>query len=117
MKLGFFKRDHFSTPAGQGALAGLTEICYIALVAIFMVGTESLFAAANPWLAVFGIIAVLALLVMSVAVSGVLLLGWPLYYFFERKYKEGLYALSGSIAAMFIVFAVIFVGALIATTF
>lgn len=111
MNLKIWSRDKFSTPMGQGAAAGLTEICYIMLVAIFMVGTESLFAAASPWVSIFGIVAVLALFVMSVAVSGVLLLGWPLYYFLERKYKEGLYALSGSIIMMFAIFAVIFIAA------
>ncbi len=117
MRLKFFHKDAFSTPAGQGAAAGLTEICYIALVAIFIAGTESLFATTSAWVAVFGIIAVLSLLVMSVAISGVLLLGWPAYYFLERKYKEGLYALSGSIAAMFVIFAAIFISAALLSVF
>ena len=117
MKWNIFKHDKFSTPMGQGAAAGLTETCYILLIAIFMAGTESLFATAEPWVAVFGIIAVLLLLVLSVAVSGILLLGWPIYYFLERKYKEGLYALTGSVIAMFVIFAVIFIAALLISLF
>jgi len=110
LKLNPFKRDRFSTPAGQGLVAGIMEVCYIALVAIFMVGTQTFFATPRPWTAVFGIVAFLALLVLSVAVSGVIVFIWPVRYFLDKRYKESLTAFISTAATMFVIFAVIFIG-------
>lgn len=109
MKFNPFKRDHWSAPVGQGVVAGLMEVCYIALVAIFMIGTQTFLSTVDPWAAVFGIIAFLSLLVLSVAVTGVIIFGWPLRYFLEKKYSEALAAFVGTVGAMFVIFAVVFI--------
>lgn len=107
----FFSRDRLSTPVGQGVVAGIMEVAYIVLVAVFMVATESLFATARPTIIIFGIIALLSLLVLSVAVSGVLMFVWPVHYFVEKKYKESLYAFLATAVTMFVIFAIVFLGA------
>jgi len=109
IKFNLFNRDRISGPVGQGVVAGLMELAYIALVAVFMVGTQALVANQTAsWMAVFGILVFLSLFVVSAAVSGVLTLGYPLYYFLEHKYKEALYAFLGTVATMFVIFAIIF---------
>lgn len=104
----FFK-DRVSTPAGQGAIAGVAEAFYIALVAVFMASTQILFATPNASNVVFGIISFLILFVISVAISGFLVFGWPIHYFLEKKYREAVFAFAGTIATMFIIFALLFV--------
>jgi hypothetical protein len=110
-KLNLFHRDRLSGPVGHGVVAGLMELAYIALVAIFMVGTQPLMANqpdSASWSMVFGFLAFLSLFVFSAAVSGIIVLGYPFYYFTERKYKEALYAFLGTLVTMFVVFAIIF---------
>ncbi len=111
----FFHRDRLSTPVAQGVVAGITEVAYITLVAIFIAGTDSIFSSPSPWGLVFGIISILSLLVMSVAISGVLVFGWPIRYFWENKYQEALFSFLATMAAMFIIFATIFLIAIIST--
>lgn len=110
-----FHRDRLSAPAGQGVVAGITEVAYIALVAIFIAGTDSIFSSPSPWGMVFGVVSVLSLLVMSAAISGVLIFGWPIRYFWENKYKEALTSFLATMAAMFVIFAAIFLIAAIST--
>lgn len=106
----FLNRDRFTTPVGQGVITGVMEVCYIALVAIFMVGTESFFSntAPSPWLNVFGIVCLLSLLVLSVGISGVLVFGWPTHYVMEKKYDNALSAFIATVATMFVIFGLIF---------
>lgn len=112
-KFNFFRRDKESGPVSQGVVTGIMEVCYIALVAIFMVGTGGFFNGneLSPWMNVFGIICMLSLLVLSVGISGLLVFGWPLHYFMERKYEEAVSAFFATIIAMFVIFAIIFIGA------
>jgi len=117
IKFNPFKRDHWSAPVGQGVVAGLMEVCYIALVAIFMIGTQTFLVTVDPWAAVFGIIAFLSLLVLSVAVSGVIIFGWPARYFLEKKFSEALASFIGVVGAMFVIFAIIFIGLAIVAAF
>lgn len=117
IKFNPFRRDHWSTPVGQGVVAGIMEVCYIALVAIFMIGTQTFLVTVDPWAAVFGIIAFLSLLVLSVAVSGVIVFGWPVRYFLEKKYVEALASFVGVAGSMFVIFAVIFISLAIVGVF
>jgi hypothetical protein len=110
-KIRFLNRDKLSMPVGQGVIAGIMEVCYIALVSIFIVGTQSFFSNSQSWMAVFGIVGFLSLLVLSVAVSGVLVFGYPAQYFMERKYKEALSTLISTAATMFVILAIIFLAA------
>ncbi|MFA6526604.1 MAG: hypothetical protein WCT26_04310 [Candidatus Buchananbacteria bacterium] len=112
-KFKLFNRDKESAPVGQGVVTGIMEVCYIALVAIFMVGTQSFLrdTAPSAWLNIFGIISMLSLLVLSVGISGLLVFGWPVHYVMERKYEEALSSFLATIASMFVIFAIIFLGA------
>lgn len=114
-KFKMFKIDKTTTPVGEGVVTGIMEVCYIALVAIFMVGTQSFFNDndPSPWLNVFGIVCMLSLLVLSVGISGLMVFGWPLHYFMERKYEEALAAFFSTVSTMFVIFAIIFIGATI----
>lgn len=108
-------RDRVSGPVGQGALAGVAEALYIALVAVFMASTQMLFTAPDVFSAIFGVVAFLSLFVISVAVSGILVFGWPAYYFFEKKYREAMFAFAGTIGIMFVLSAGIFIAVVIAS--
>lgn len=104
-----FSRDRVSTPAGQGAIAGVAEVLYVGLIAIFMTSTQLLFSAPDAFSVIFGIVSFLLLLVISVSVSAFLVFGWPIHYFLEKKYREATYAFMSTIGTMFVLFAVIFV--------
>jgi hypothetical protein len=110
-----FSRDRVSGPVGQGTLAGVAEALYIALVAVFMASTQVLFATPTVFSAIFGIVAFLLLFVMSVAISGFLVFGWPAYYFLEKKYREAMFAFAGTVGTMFVIFAGIFIAVAIAS--
>ena len=109
-KISLFNRDRTSTPVSEGVVTGIMEVCYIALVALFMVGTQSFFANSGPsnWLNVFGIVCLLSLLVLSVGISGLLVFGWPAHYFMEKKYEEALASFLATAVSMFVIFALIF---------
>jgi len=112
-----FSKDNISTPVGKGVVAGITEIAYITLVAIFMVATETLFATSQPWVMIFGIIAFLSLLILSIAISAVVVFVWPLQYFLEGKYKEARYCFLSVAGTIFVIFTIIFLVAIISMLF
>ncbi|MFA5020855.1 MAG: hypothetical protein WC517_02220 [Patescibacteria group bacterium] len=109
-KLSLFNRDRTSKPVSEGVITGIMEVCYIALVALFMVGTQSFFADSGPstWLNVFGIVCLLSLLVLSVGISGLLVFGWPAHYVMEKKYEEALASFLATVVSMFVIFALVF---------
>ena len=110
LKFNPFNRDQMSQPVGQGVVAGIMQVAYIALVAIFMAGTQAFLATTKPWSAIFGVIAFLSLLVLSVAVTGVIIFGWPIVYSLDKRYKEALTVFVSTVATMFVIFAIIFIG-------
>lgn len=116
-KLKFWRRDKLSTPVAHGVVSGIMQVCYIVLVAFFMGATENLFSASKPGLMIFGIICVLSLLVLSVAISGVLIFGWSAYYFLEKKYREALNCFVAVSTTIFVIFAIIFILATIVSLF
>jgi len=102
-----FKRDKVS-PIGDGILAGVLEVGFAFILSIFLVGSQTFLQTPHPWLVVFGIVAFLCLIVISAAISAVLVLGWPFYYFLEKKYREALQALAATLITMFVFFAIMF---------
>lgn len=112
-----FNRDRVSVPVSQGVVAGIMEVAYITLVAVFIVATDNLFASPRSGVMIFGIICVLSLLVLSVAVSGTLIFGWPVYYFMEKKYKEAINSFIASAVSIFVIFAIIFILASLVSLF
>ena len=115
MKL--FNRDKFSTPVGRGVVAGIMQMAYISLVVVFMLATQNLMVPEKPGIMIVGMLSFLTLLVLSVAITGVLVFAWPAYYFMERKYKESLYAFLATAAAIFVIFAIVFLSATIVSLF
>ena len=104
----FTKDNLLSKSLFQGFVCGLLEVVYILLIGIFIAGTESLFAGPKAWMIILGIVAFLVLVVLSVAVTAVLVFYWPVYYFFERKFEEARLAFFGVAGALFLVFMLIF---------
>ncbi|MFH1366514.1 MAG: hypothetical protein ABIH38_00810 [Patescibacteria group bacterium] len=85
-----------------GLLAGALEVIYIVLVALFMQGAENWFSGSG----VQPVIMVLMLFVLSAAVSGLLVLGYPAYLALQKKYKEAICTLLVSLAVIFILFVI-----------
>ncbi len=114
-----FTRDNLvSEPVRNGFFAGLAQVAFIFLIGIFILGTESLFAGnSSAWLMILGIVAFLILIVLSVAITGVLIFGWFIYYFFLKKYESAFLAFMGTTGALFLVFMIIFLLAFMVSLF
>lgn len=78
-----------------GAIAGLVEIVYIVLVATFMLLAQSLFPNDSS-MVIIGIVSFLIVFVFSAMMSGLIILGLPLYFAIEKQYKEALILLFSS---------------------
>jgi hypothetical protein len=113
----FTKDNLLSKPVLQGFICGLLEVAYILLIGIFIAGTESLFAGPKSWMIILGIVAFLILVVLSVAVTAVLVFYWPLYYFFERKFEEARLSFLGVVSSLFLIFMLIFLLTTLASLF
>ncbi|MFA5070596.1 MAG: hypothetical protein WC528_04925 [Patescibacteria group bacterium] len=85
-----------------GILGGVLEVVYIVLVVFFMQGMEKWFSGSGAFTGVL----VLTLLVFSAAVSGLLVLGYPVYLALQKNYKEAIFTLLISLAVIFILFIV-----------
>ena len=73
----------------RAVCCGIGEALYIAFAALFFFASGKLFPSESAGL-VFGIASVLILLVIGVAVSALLVFGYPLYYLSQKKYREAL---------------------------
>jgi len=91
----------------QGAIAGLSEVAYIALVVIFMLLTQGLFSPESPTAVILGMFALLILFVISGAVSLALLFAKPFAYFEQKKSAEALVCFNSSLVVMSILFALV----------
>lgn len=89
----------------QAFYLALGEALYISLVALFMTGVEKLFGD-KPDPAVIAPIAFLLLFVISVSVSGALILGKPVMLYLDGQKQDAL-RLFGSILAWLAVFLLI----------
>lgn len=92
-----------------GAMAGLFEVIYIVLVAVFMLLAQSLFPA-SPSGAMVGIISFLIVFVFSAMISGVIMLSLPLYYAIQTKYKEALIVLFSSAFSLMAMLLIMILG-------
>ncbi|MBP6942836.1 MAG: hypothetical protein KBB55_02215 [Candidatus Buchananbacteria bacterium] len=94
----------------DGVISGLLEVVYIGFVSLFF----SIAAIAFPDdsnLVAIGAICFLSLVVLSVAVSGILIFGYPLYYALQKKYEEALAILFVTCGTLLVVFALLVLGA------
>jgi len=94
-----------------GVLTGLLEIVYIALVAGFVIMSET-FLPDGPKPIIIGIMTFLTLFVFSASVSGVLVFGLPFYLALQNKYKEALITLLATAISLIVIFILIILGAI-----
>ncbi|MDZ7798166.1 MAG: hypothetical protein U5L76_00960 [Patescibacteria group bacterium] len=86
-----------------GLLTGFLEVIYITLVALFLWGGSSWFNKSNN---VLISIIMLLIFVISMAVSGFLVFGYPVYLFLKKKdFKEA--ALTSALSVLVIVISLI----------
>lgn len=83
-------------------LDGISTGLYVALVAVFMTYANNFFGEADSAL---GGIAILMLMVLSVAVVGTLILGRPLMMYLDGAKKEAVKTLGFTILVLFILTA------------
>jgi len=88
-----------------GLLGGALEGIYISLVGLFFVCAQDWFSGPS----VFPMILMLMIFVFSAAVSGLLVLGYPLYLALQKKYKEAISTVLISLALIFILMVVCFI--------
>jgi len=96
----------------DGIVAAFLQVVYIAFVALFFMIADTAFPD-DSWLVVVGVVAFLILLVLSVAVSALLLFGYPIYYALQKKYSEALAILLVTFGTLLTIFAVLVLGALL----
>ncbi len=94
-----------------GAIAGLFEVVYIILVAVFMLLAQSLFPA-SPSGVIVGMVSFLIVFVFSALISGVIMLSLPLYYAIQNKYKEALIVLFSSAFSLVAILIIMILGKL-----
>lgn len=90
---------------GKGIIAGIIQTAYIILVAMFVLSAGAIFPANSPFV-IMGMVAFVILLVISVAVSAVVVFGVPLYLFFQKKYKESLNFLATTLVTLLLFFII-----------
>ena len=92
----------------NGISAGLIEIIFVILVAFFFIAAESLLPDKSGSM-ILGIASMLILLVISAAVAGALIFGWPLYLALQKKYREAVLVFCCTLATLlaFFVLAVL----------
>ncbi len=71
----------------RAVFCGIGEALYIAFVASFAFIGGQMFPDESTGM-IFNMASVLIILVIGVAVSALLIFGYPLYYFSQKKYRE-----------------------------
>lgn len=87
------------------AIDAILTAIYVAAVATFMTYADKLFGSADN---VLGGMAILMLMVLSVAVVGTLILGRPLMMYLDGDKKEAVKALAQTILAFFVLTILVF---------
>lgn len=91
----------------MGILGGLTESIYCGLIALLLWNGEKFFN--NTLDEAFAPLFVLILLVLSVAVSGVLVFGYSVYLAVEKKYKQAFQTVGITLLTIFVVLVIVFI--------
>ena len=88
-----------------GLLGGALQVIYIVLVGLFLQLAEQWFSGPD----IYPIIPMLMIFVFSAAVSGLLVLGYPLYLALQKKYKEAILTVLISLAVIFVLLVMGFI--------
>lgn len=89
--------------------AAFVEAVYVLFVVVFFsIGTAVFPQTGNP---IIPMIAFLLLFVLSAGISGVLILGYPIFYVLQGKYREAILSLTGTMVTILVIFTVLLIGA------
>jgi len=80
--------------------AGTLEFIYIMLIGWFLFGTQDYVFGLNAPEGFFFVL-MLILLVISAAISGVLVMGYPAYLIYLKKIREGIFTLAVTLLTLF----------------
>ena len=103
------KKIDLTEVAKKGMVAAILEIGFILFVGAYAIVSEGLFHPGSKSM-IFGIASVLILLVTGVALSGLLILGYPAYYFLQKEYKAGIVFWGASLSTLITFFILIILG-------
>lgn len=88
-----------------GIGAGILEVIYCFFIATLFMTTNNLFIQPS----VFIFLLFLLIMVFSVAVSGLLIFGYPLFLAFKKEYQQAIFTVLLSIATLIIVGLIIII--------
>ena len=92
-----------------GVLAGIFQVIYITLVALFIILAQSLFPDDSSGVIV-GIVSFLIVFVFSAMTSGVIMLGLPFYFATQQKYREAIIVLASTSFSLIAILIIMMVG-------
>ena len=84
-----------------GIGSAVVEMLYIALVVTIIYNSEKIFGV-PPGKEFWGIVFTLMLLVFRVAVSGIVVFGYPVYLGFKKKFKEAIFTTALTLLTLFV---------------
>ncbi len=87
-----------------GLGGALAEIAYVLMIALLIQGLNNVMTQASP---ILSIAFFLLLLVFSVAMSGILVFGYPAYLVYQKKIKEAMATLLVTFITFIVGFAVL----------
>ena len=91
------------SPIEIGVIAGVKQALYIYLVALF-------FQTVQGWdrqpSEVQGMILGLTLFVLSAAISGAIVFGFPLYFALQKEYAKAIKTVSATISTLLVIFVI-----------
>jgi hypothetical protein len=104
----FAKKINHREMAQKAVIAGFIEAAYIFCVAGFFLASSIIFGGQQqgPGI-IISVMSFLILFVISASVSGLLMLGYPIYYALQKQFKEALICLVSSIGSLVVVFIVL----------
>ncbi|HLC89623.1 MAG TPA: hypothetical protein VJG65_01540 [Patescibacteria group bacterium] len=89
-----------------GFLGGIAEATYCFLVVLIINGLGKIFPDEPPM--IFGFLLFLLIFVFSAAVSGLLVLGYPTYLAFQKRYPEAIMTLLITVVTLLIIGILVF---------
>ncbi|MFA5029585.1 MAG: hypothetical protein WC518_02410 [Patescibacteria group bacterium] len=100
----------------RSVVCGFLETLFIIVISLFLLAAGTLFpVGAGGVLA--GFMAFLILLVLGVAVSGILIFGYPAYLAHNHQYREALISLGVILGVLVFIFALLILSAIIVLVF
>jgi len=102
------KKLNYDDVLKNGILAGLAQVLYTSAIVFIMSNMGNFFQTHNEALEYLAPLLMLLLFVFSAGISGLIILGYPTFLFFQKKHLEAGYTLLISLATIFIIAIFIF---------